>query len=84
MSLQTHLSPPMLWQNAAWHTCRIIGGKNDAILEGTYARNLLPGIADRSVPDEKKHFLASYHYVAKDNNTNGYESIPGVQYHLKY
>ena len=84
MSLQTHLSPPMLWQNAAWHTCRIIGGKNDAILEGTYARNLLPGIADKSLPDEKKHFPASYHYVAKDNNTNGYESIPGVQYHLEY
>ena len=33
---------------------------------------------------KKSPFPASYHYVAKDNNTNGYESIPGVQYHLEY
>ena len=58
--------------------------EKNVIFEGTYARNLLPGIADKSLPDEKKHFPASYHYVAKDNNTNGYESIPGVQYHLEY
>ena len=57
MSLHTHLSPPILWQNAAWHTFRIIGGKNDAILEGTYARNILPGIADKSLSDEEMPFF---------------------------
>ena len=28
----------------------------NVIIEGTYARNLLPGIADNSLPDEKKTF----------------------------
>ena len=49
-----------------------------------FLKVLMPGIADKCLFDEEKQFPASYHYVAKDNNTNGYESIPGVQYHLEY
>ena len=53
MSLHAHLSPPILWQNAAWHTCRIIGGKNNA----TLARKPLPVIADKSLSDEARPFF---------------------------